>query len=177
MRLVMAGWWAAVVLTLLCTPLEMRAQAAAEYGSIASKATAAGTRARAPSPGIVFPGTKPSAAAPKAASGSSRSTEPLTLPMGPSAATLNCRALKERAGSEAAKLSVRSVPDRSQVWVDGLFVGTTPMELELAPGAHQVEVDGTGMKIHRQTIELNPKQSQELVVQLESRYQTKIVLR
>jgi len=177
MRLILAGWWAAVVLTLLCTPLEVRAQAAAEYGSLASSAAAAGARAKAPSPGIVFPGAKPSAAAPKAASRSSRSMEPLTLPTGPSAATLNCNALRERAGSDAAKLSVRSVPDRSMVWVDGLFVGTTPMELELAPGAHRVEVDGTGMKIHRQTIELSPKQSQELVVQLEPRYQTKIVLR
>jgi len=102
--------------------------------------------------------------------------EPLTVPAGLPVAALNCRALKERAGSEAARLSVRSLPAGSMVWVDGLFVGTTPVELELALGAHQVELDATGMKTHRQAVELGARQLRELSVRLEPRYATKIVL-
>ncbi len=177
MRVMRAGWQVAMMVGLLCGATQARGQAAAEYGSLASSAAAAGARAKAPPPKLTFPDGKPGAAGGKGASRGPRSTEPLLVPAGPPAAMVNRRALQERAGSQASRLSLQSAPQGSMVWVDGLFVGTTPLELELAPGAHQVQLDATGMKTHRQGFELGPQEIRELRVQLEPRYATKIVLR
>ncbi len=135
------------------------AQAAAEYGSVTSKAAAAAAKAKPLAPA---PAQPPSAHLPV------QSSE--------SAATANCRALKERAGPDAARLALRSVPDHAQVWIDTMFVGATPLDLTVAPGTHQLEVRGVGMESSRQKVELLPKQSLQVTVSLKPYYRNKISL-
>jgi len=139
------------------------AQAAAEYGSVTSKAAAAAAKAKPLAPSLTPPAQPPSAHLPV------QSAE--------AAAVANCRALKERAGPDAAKLSLRSVPDHAQVWIDTLFVGATPLELAVAPGTHQLEMRGVGMESARQKVELLPKQSLQVTVSLKPYYRNKISLR
>lgn len=140
-------------------------QAAAEYGGVTSKAgaTAASTRLFKPSTASPAPAASPS----------------LHIPARTGEATevANRRALEEHAGPNAAKLSLRSAPDHAQVWIDGQFVGFTPLELTLAPGRYQVEMQGARMEWGRQQLELLPKQSREVVVSLQPRYPKKVALR
>lgn len=45
-----------------------------------------------------------------------------------------------------AKVSVSSVPDGAEVYVDGSFVGSTPSVLPLPPGSYKLEVRSAGYK-------------------------------
>ena len=137
------------------------AQAAAEYGSLTSKAAAAAAKAKPLALNPTPPAQPPSAHLPV------QSAE--------AAAVANCRALKEHAGPDAAKLSLRSVPDHAQVWIDTRFVGTTPLDLTVAPGT--LEVRGAGMESARQKVELPPKQTLQVTVSLKPYYRNKISLR
>jgi len=141
-------------------------QAAAEYGSVTSNAgaTAASTRLVKPS----IPSSAPAATSP---------SSHIPARTGEATEVANRRALEEHAGPDAAKLSLRSAPDHAQVWIDGQFVGFTPLELALAPGRYQVEMQGARMEWGRQQLELLSKQSRVVVVSLQPRYPKKVALR
>lgn len=141
-----------------------RGQAAAEYGSTTAKsaATAAGVKPPKPSVDVPTVGQPGSAHLP--------------IQNGEKVAAANRRAFEELAGSEAAKVSLGSVPVRAQVWVDGKFVGTAPLELTLAPGPHHVEMRSPGMEWARQDLRLVPKQTQQVVLSLKPRYSQRITL-
>ena len=38
------------------------------------------------------------------------------------------------------RVSIESRPDSGEAWIDGKFVGTTPMVARLSPGDHTIEV-------------------------------------
>ena len=138
------------------------AQAAAEYGSVTSKAAAAAAKTKPLALNPTPPAQPPS--------------PHLPVQSAETAAAANFRALKEHAGPDAAKLSLRSVPDHAQVWIDTRFVGTTPLDLTVAPGTHQLEVRGAGMESARQKVELPPKQTLQVTVSLKPYYRNKITL-
>jgi len=142
------------------------AQAAAEYGSATAKAGATAAGAKLPKPNLN----------PPAPSGQPQSAH-LPIQTGESVAAANVLRLEQHAGPDAAKLSLQSVPDRAQVWVDGLFVGAAPLNLTLAPGRHRVEMRSPAKESGRQEIELVPKQSRQVALTLASRYPKKISLR
>lgn len=42
--------------------------------------------------------------------------------------------------AHSTPVSIESRPDMAEVWVDGKFVGTTPLGYRLLPGDHKVEL-------------------------------------
>lgn len=142
------------------------AQAGAEYGSATAKAGATAAGAKLPKPNLTPPAT----------SGQPQSAH-LPIQTGESVAAGNVRSLQEHAGPDAAKLSLQSVPDHAQVWLNGLFVGATPLNLTLAPGRYRVEMRSAAKESGRQEIELVPKQSRQVAMTLAPRYPKKISLR
>ncbi len=142
-----------------------RAQSAAEYGSLTSKAGAAAAGAK-------FPNLKLTPRTPT----SDAHSPYLPLPSGESAAATNRRALQQHAGPDAAEVSLRSVPDHAQVWIDARFVGTTPLTLKLAPGHHRVRMSASEMEAGQQEVELLAKQTRQVVMSLKPRYPQKVDL-
>jgi hypothetical protein len=142
---------------------QARGQSAAEYGSVTAKSAVTTTKP-----------SKPSVEAPAP---EQLGATPLPVQTGEKVAAANRRAFEEQAGPDAAKVSFGSVPVGAQVWVDGKFVGTAPLELTLAPGPHRVEMRSAGMEGIRQDIRLLAKQSQRVVLTLKPRYPQKITLR
>jgi hypothetical protein len=87
------------------------------------------------------------------------------------------RELEEQAGEKAAKVLLRSVPSRAQVWIDGKLVGRTPLLLILAPRRYQVEMRGPRMAAAHREMDLLPEETQEVVFPLVERYPTEVRLR
>lgn len=139
-----------------------RGQAAAEYGgaaSVAASSTAAEKSIMIPAP------SKP--VVPKR-------SQHLVIPTGPPPEVVNRKALEQSAGGDASKLLLRSTPSPAQVWVDGAFVGNTPMLLIVAPGKYQVEVRGQRLESAKQTVALLPRETRELVFKMAVLYPTNV---
>ena len=159
------------VLLLVCAALFCRvesgsAQAIAETAGATSMS--AGTTA-AVSKTLNFP-----AADAKAAPGTSPH---LQASSGPPPQVANRRELEAHAGSDAAKLLLRSAPAGSQVWIDDKFVGSTPMLLVLAPGKYRVAFRGQRMEVGQQVVDLLPKETREVALTLSTHYPTRVTFR
>jgi len=61
----------------------------------------------------------------------------------------------ERPGARAT-LEVRSDPSGAQVYLDGRYLGLTPLVSSVAPGRHQVEVRKEGYEPYKVSVRLNP---------------------
>lgn len=140
-------------------------QSTTEAAGTSSAAAAAETRPKSPGWSTLVPrdakGTSPH----------------LSLPQGPPADVANRRVLESRAGRNAGKLLLRSVPSNAQVWIDGAFVGSSPLLLLLAPGKYQVELRGTRMEYTARAIDLLPGETREIVLVLALRYPTRAFVR
>jgi hypothetical protein len=96
---------------------------------------------------------------------------------GEGAEAANRKALEDQAGKNAAKLMLRSVPDKSSVRIDGKPVGNTPLLLIVQPGVYVVEMEGgPRMAYGRRQVDLLPKEAREVVLDLQPRYPTLIRL-
>lgn len=89
----------------------------------------------------------------------------------------NRRALEQKAGRDAAKLLLRTEPTASQVWINGLFVGNTPMLLIVAPGKYQVEFRGQRQESAARTVAVLPRETQGVSVELQPKYPTRVTVR
>jgi hypothetical protein len=89
----------------------------------------------------------------------------------------NRRALEKQAGENAGKLLLRSVPSTAQVWIDGAFVGNSPMLLLLAPGKYRVELRGQRMEYAVRVVDLLPRETREIALTLAARYPTRASVR
>lgn len=89
----------------------------------------------------------------------------------------NRQALEQRAGKNPSKLLIRSTPTPAQVWIDGAFVGNSPMLLILAPGKYQVELRGPRMEYGSRAVDLLPRETREVAVTLAVRYPTRASVR
>jgi PEGA domain-containing protein len=136
-----------------------QAQSAAEYGGMTAKTGSAGVAASRPGPKVTLP-SPPSNAA---------STH-MPVSTAASLAAANRLALEKLAGPDAAKLSLRSVPEHAQVWIDTRFVGVAPLDLLLAPGPHKVLMRAPNMEDAQQAVELSAKQTRQVSLSLKSRY-------
>lgn len=161
-------WWlGGVQLALLfCIGTKYAAaQAAAEYGHISAAVSAAGSKALSTPKDfkdLTLSTNQPGATA---------------MPARPdSAGEGNYRKeLEARAGKDAAKLMLRSVPPKAWVRIDGKPVGETPLLLIVAPGVYVVEMQrGARMDSARRQVDLLPKETREVVLTLESRYPTRV---
>jgi PEGA domain-containing protein len=101
----------------------------------------------------------------------------LAASSGPPADAANRQALEQRAGQNPSKLLIRSVPTAAQVWIDGKFVGNSPMLLVLAPGKYRLELRGQRMEYASQVVDLLPKETREVALKLVVRYPTRASFR
>jgi hypothetical protein len=90
----------------------------------------------------------------------------------------NRRSLEQRAGQDAAKLTFKSVPAKAVVRIDGKPVGHTPLSMSLAPGNYSVEMEGPRMEFGKQQLNLHASESRELELRLSTppRYPSHIEL-
>lgn len=101
----------------------------------------------------------------------------LVLRKAESPAEANRRALEGRAGKDAAKLMLRSVPDKARTLVDGELVGVTPLLLVLAPGRYKVEMEGSRLEHGEKSVDLLPREMRRIVLSLDPRYPERVRLR
>jgi hypothetical protein len=98
----------------------------------------------------------------------------LATPLGPPSELVNRRALEQHAGKNACKLLLRSSPSPAQVFVDGAFVGNSPLELVVAPGKYQIEMRGQRLDSARRQVDLLPRETREVALPLTARYPTRV---
>ena len=89
----------------------------------------------------------------------------------------NRRALESKAGTDAARLLIRSYPSQAQVWIDDKPVGATPLLLIVPAGKYKIELRGTRDELATQQVALLPKESREVAVKLQLRYPTRVTSR
>jgi len=151
------------------------AQDTVEYGSAAaSSASKVASISK-----VLKPATKlmPSASNPApAASGSAASTY-LTIPTGPPADVVNRMALEKKAGKDAAKMLLRSTPSSARVWVNGEFVGSTPLLLIVPPGKYRVRMADSRLDSAQQELGVLPRETRELTLPLAVRYPASVSIR
>jgi len=119
-----------------------------------------------------------SGAAPPKADVSTRNAASVFTPAGPTNAdgiyATNRKALEQRAGKDAAKLMLRSVPSEALIYIDGKSVGRTPLLLIVPPGKYKVEMRGQREGFGERLIGLLPNETQELALTLVLRYPARI---
>lgn len=141
------------------------AQSTVEAAGASSASAAAVTKA--------IPTVRPSITLPE---GNGKSPH-LAASLGPPPDVANRRALEKQAGQNAGKLLLRSVPSSAQVWIDGAFVGNSPMLLILAPGKYRVELRGQRMEYAVRVVDLLPRETREIALTLAVRYPTRASVR
>jgi hypothetical protein len=162
-----------LALLFVCIPIfcgMASAQATVEYGG--ATAVAANTSASIKPPNWTVNMPKPSG--PSAAN---KSGTYLIIATSPAADVVNRRALEQQAGKDAGKLLVRSLPTASRVWINGKFVGITPILLIVPPGKYHLELQGKRLDSSEQNIALLPRETREIAVPLRARYPTRVSIR
>jgi hypothetical protein len=155
------------------------AQAAAEYGHIATGTSASTTGiskkldSAANKLDSALPQIKQKSSAPAASNQAAVATGSEK-----SLADANRRGLEEAAGPNAATLSLKSLPVKAAVRINGKPVGQTPLQLSLAPGTYHIEMEGPRMEAGKQQLDLSPKETRQVELQLSAapRYPSHITL-
>jgi hypothetical protein len=149
----------------------MFGQGAVEYGIITANSAAAASAARPTIPIITLPGTPASAAA----------GAPATVTNGPAmtpeaAAKANREFFQSHSGANPAQISLHTAPVPAQAWIDGRFVGPTPLDLKLAPGHHRVLVRAPNLQDAAQEFDVAAKQTLPIDMPLKAAAQSTVVL-
>jgi hypothetical protein len=146
-----------------------RAQSAAESAGASSVASA--TTASQPNQ------PKPSGStASRNVAGEPTKPQHVAAPSGPPPQVLNRQALEQHAGKNACKLLLRSTPNAAQIYVDGAFVGESPLLLIVSPGKYQIEMRGRRLEFGERAIDLLPRETREVALSLTSRYPTRVTV-
>ena len=88
----------------------------------------------------------------------------------------NRKALEQNAGSDAAKLVLTSVPSEAFTYIDGTFVGRTPIAVIVSTGRYKVEMRGPRQEYGERTVGVLPNESQQVEFKLAVRYPASISL-
>jgi hypothetical protein len=115
-----------------------------------------------------FPGTGSGAS-------SSAASPHLIASAGPPAEESNRKSLEATAGKDAGKILLRATPVEAQIWVNGKIVGKTPLLLLVAPGKYQIEMRGSRGQTGRRSVDLLPRETRELAVELDQLYPGRVV--
>lgn len=153
---------------ILTGAIAMHGQAAAEYGMAVGNSAGITTALKPPVPNVALPETA-SKAGPGAAAGVPGGTAE-------TAAKTNRQFFQSHAGADAGQVAVHTVPDHTAAWIDGKFVGPTPLDLKLAPGRHQVLVRAPNMHEVVRDFDLNAKQTQSIDLPMKSSYQNQVII-
>jgi hypothetical protein len=185
---VFVAWAMSIALLVFLSARPVAAQAAVEYGHLATGNSA----------GVTAPSNKvDSAVSKKVDSAGSDKTDSTASPDNrpsyvvfpdkhPAAGSVaetnpedaNRRALELRAGLDAAKLSFKSVPAKAVVRINGKPVGETPLLISLAPGTYKIEMEGPRMEFGKQQLTVGAKDTREVQLRLSAapRYPNHITL-
>lgn len=134
----------------------VRAQDAVEYGGGAS--VSAGAVSSRPALFSPTPAGRPN------------SSLFLAKPAGPPPQQINREWFAKQAGKTGAKLTIDAVPPQSSVWVDGKFVGRTPLTLTLPAGKHDLSLLGPSQEHADQTVHIVSGKAQHLEIHLTETY-------
>ncbi len=166
--------WSALSLLSVCllAPLfcsSSRAQSTAEYaGGTSTISATTASQSNQPKPSTL--------ATPTSAAGDSTKPQHVAAPSGPPPEVLNRQALEQHAGKNACKLLLRSTPSAAQVYVDGAFVGQSPLLLIVSPGKYQIEMRGRRLESGERAVDLLPRETREVALSLNSRYPTRVTV-
>jgi hypothetical protein len=162
-RLRRCTWEAGILLLVLCVaPAHSRGQAAVEAGAAASSSAGVSTAVTKVAPvSLPHPATE-------------SSSPYIEAREGPPPDETNRRNLERRAGKDAAKLLLKSVPSEALIHIDGMVVGRTPLLLIVPPGKYKVEMRGQREETGERVIGLSPNETQEIALTLASRYPASI---
>ena len=105
-----------------------------------------------------------------AGAGNPNSSRFLAKPQGPPPQQLNREWFAKQAGKTGAKLTINTVPPQSSVWVDGKFVGRTPLALTLPAGEHHLSLMGPSQEQAGQTVHIVSGKPQHLEIHLVQTY-------
>jgi hypothetical protein len=147
----------------------MHGQAVVEHGMMTANSAGMAANARTPASNLGLPPSAPSAAPGAAASLAS-------FPEGNTEAATKANLLffQDHSGPDAAQIALHTVPDHAQAWIDGKFVGPTPLDLKIAPGHHQVIVHAPNMQDSVREFDLTAKQTQSIDLPMKSAYQSQV---
>jgi PEGA domain-containing protein len=126
-----------------------------------------------PSTGVVTSEVK-SPAVTLATPGHEPGSPHLLAKTGPPAEEANRRNLEENAGRDPANILLRSSPAGAQIYINGAFVGHTPLLLSVAPGKYKVEMRGQRDDFAVRTIGLMARDTQEITLMLSTRYPSRV---
>ena len=146
-------------------------QAAAEYGLATGNSAGMTSILRPPVPNMGLPESTSNPG-----SGTASSSAGVPGGTADAAAKTNRQFFQSHSGPDPAQIAVHTVPDHAQAWIDGKFVGPTPLDLKLAPGHHQVLVRAPNMHESVREFDLSAKQSQSIDLPLKSSYQNQVIL-
>jgi hypothetical protein len=119
-------------------------------------------------------GTQPTSAPAQHAQADANTTPPAATedPSGEA----NRKVLEQRAGRDAAKLLLQSDPSEALAYIDGRFVGRTPVELTVAPGRYKVEMNGEHEEVGERLVGVLPNEKQQVEITLASHYPASITI-
>jgi len=161
---------------LLCLVFCATGNARAQTGSPStmSTSTAPAGPAAAGSTGVTATETK--APAPVIATPPAQQTGSphLIAKPGPPEDETNRKALEDNAGKDPANILMRSSPPGAQIYVNGAFVGRTPLLLTVAPGKYKIEMRGQRDDFAEQTVGLLANDTQRITLVLASRYPNRV---
>lgn len=121
--------------------------------------------------------TLPKAGSAVAPSGQGKGSSYLRIPTGPPEEVVNRRALEKKAGKDAAKILLRSNPNGARIWLNGAFVGTTPILLIVPPGKYRVKMSDDRLDSAEQEIGLLPREIRDVLLHLAVYYPTHVSIR
>jgi len=98
----------------------------------------------------------------------------IEAPAGPPIDEVNRKELEKNAGKDAGKLFLRSTPTGAQIYINGDFVGKTPLLLVVPPGTYKVVMRGDRQGSSEKIVGLLANQTQEVVLNLALRYPARI---
>jgi PEGA domain len=130
-----------------------------------------------PVAGVATSGTRALPGSSKPRAGTDSDAASRAVLNSPAADEINRKALEQRAGPDAAKLSLESMPSEALTYLDGIFVGRTPLLLVVPPGKYKVEMRGKQEAFGERLVGLLPNETQNLALNLESRYPARIPAR
>jgi hypothetical protein len=82
----------------------------------------------------------------------------------------NRKAFEERAGRDAGKLILQSTPSEALTYIDGVYLGHTPVEIRVPPGKYNVKMTGPHGEFGTRALGVLPNEVQKVVLTLEVRY-------
>jgi hypothetical protein len=169
--------WRALASTMLFAPLVCLAIqfARAAPGSSGAQSSAESLAHASTASATVTGQAKSEASAPPATTAQDPDKpQHVAAPLGPPSEVVNRQALEQHASKNPCKLLLRSTPSAAQVFVDGAFVGNSPLELVVAPGKYQIEMRGHRMDSAQRVVDLLPRETREVALSLTTRYPTHV---